>query len=162
VQAGPLFLRGLHTDIFSQILINSHSGLDSFSERESRAFFKAALEIEKEEDVMVCHETHRGRILYNPWITRDMCLAFPELKLTGKSSAVSLFHLSSADLSHWCVIAERVFDKNSGYDDGWEDILDLVADHCRHIHARVGYAQGPQVPDPAGISAHLDSNAHRP
>ena len=35
-------------------------------------------------------------MLYNPWVTRDMCRLFPDLKLT-------------ADFSHFCVVAERVF-----------------------------------------------------
>jgi hypothetical protein len=41
---------------------------------------------------------------------------------------------------------QRVFDSSSGVDDDWEEILDIIADRTRHIHARVGYAQGPQVP----------------
>jgi len=28
-------------------------------------------------------------------------------------------------------------------------IIDKVVPHCHYIHARVGYAQGAQVPDPA-------------
>lgn len=34
-------------------------------------------------------------------------------------------------------------------DDDWNTILKLVADRTFHIHARVGYAHGPQVPDPS-------------
>jgi len=120
----------------SPAFINSHSGRDSWSVDMSKRFFAIALQIEEEENVVILHETHRGRILYNPWTMRDMCKAFPTLKLT-------------ADLSHFCVVAERVFDKASGLDDDWEEILDIIADRCRHIHARVGYAEGPQVPNPA-------------
>lgn len=118
------------------IFINSHSGRDSWSLETSKKFFEQALKIEEEENIDICHETHRGRILYNPWIVRDMCKEFPALKLT-------------ADLSHFCVVAERVFDKASGLDDDWEEIIDIVADRCRHVHARVGYSEGPQVPNPA-------------
>lgn len=72
---------------------------------------------------------HRGRILYNPWTTRDLCRALPGLKLT-------------ADLSHFCVVAERVF---AADDAVWADCMKEIARATRHIHARVGYAQGPQV-----------------
>ncbi len=66
---------------------------------------------------------------YNPWITRDLCRRFPTLKLT-------------ADLSHFCVVAERVFRDD---DEDWIDVMSVVADHTRHIHARVGYAQVGEV-----------------
>jgi hypothetical protein len=118
------------------IFINSHSGLDSWSFQVAKDFFVQALRIEEEENIKILHETHRGRILYNPWITRDLCQVFPTLKLT-------------ADLSHFCCVAERVFDISSGYDDDWPEILDIVAERTHHIHARVGYAEGPQVPNPA-------------
>lgn len=111
------------------IFINSHSGRDSWDTRTAETFFAHALQVEKREQIMILHETHRGRILYNPWVTRDMCKTFPDLKLT-------------ADLSHFCVVAERVFDAESGLDDDWEEVLEIVADRTRHLHARVGYAQG--------------------
>lgn len=88
--------------------------------------------MKEKEGIAIYHETHRGRILYNPWITRDICKVFPTLKLT-------------ADLSHWCVVAERIFDPASGLDDDWQEILDIVSERTHHIHARVGYEEGPQV-----------------
>jgi hypothetical protein len=65
-------------------------------------------------------------------VTRDLCREFPDLKLT-------------ADLSHFCVVAERVF---AADDADWAAVMEQVASHTIHIHARVGYAQGPQVSDP--------------
>jgi len=129
------------------IFINAHAGRDSFSPEIASLFFEAALAIEEKENILICHETHRGRILFNPWVTRDMCKKFPKLKLT-------------ADLSHWCVVAERVFDSASGLDDDWEEILGIVAERTYHIHARVGYAQGPQVPDPAAPEYEAALHAH--
>jgi len=38
---------------------------------------------------------------------------------------------------------------NDKLDDDWPEIIQLVAKHCHQIHARVGYAEGPQVPDPS-------------
>ena len=119
-----------------------------------------ALAIEEAAGITICHETHRGRILYNPWVTRAMCTAFPRLKLT-------------ADLSHFCVVAERVF----GDDDAdWKSVMAevtppppvartaeaaaQVARATHHIHARVGYAEGPQVPDPRAPEYATALEAH--
>ena len=115
--------------VLQPLLINSHSGCDSWSADTARAFFERALAVEAEVGALICHETHRGRVLYNPWATRDLCRALPGLKLT-------------ADLSHFCVVAERVFDAD---DADWKEVMVEVARATRHVHARVGYAQGPQV-----------------
>lgn len=112
------------------LLVNAHSGMDSWSPAVGQAFFTRVLALEVSyPGLLVCHETHRGRILYNPWATRDMCRAFPSLKLT-------------ADLSHFCVVAERVF---AADDADWQECLAEFTRATRHIHARVGYAEGPQV-----------------
>jgi len=114
------------------LFVNAHSGCDLWSVATARQYFTEALKLESEHGMMICHETHRGRVLYNPWATRDLCREFPELKLT-------------ADLSHFVCVAERVF---SDADEDWKEVMVEIARATRHIHARVGYAQGPQVPDP--------------
>jgi hypothetical protein len=103
------------------VLINAHSGCDSWSREVAEAYFSAVLAIEAAQAIPIVHETHRGRVLYNPWATRDLCRAFPALKLT-------------ADLSHFCVVGERVF---SAADEDWQTCLAVIARATRHIHARV-------------------------
>lgn len=110
------------------MLINCHSGRDAFTMDESAAFFEAALSIERAAGIDVAHETHRGRILYNPWITIQLIEQLPGLKLC-------------ADYSHWVCVAERLLM-------GCEAILAACAPRVIHIHGRVGYEEGPQVPDP--------------
>lgn len=78
-------------------VLQVHSGCDSWSYEQSLGFFKECLQIEQEIGIKVVHETHRQRVLYNPWITRDLLTALPNLKI-------------NADFSHFCVVAERVFD----------------------------------------------------
>ena len=112
------------------LLVNAHSGMDAWSPSVAQAFFTRVLALEDSyPGLLICHETHRGRILYNPWATRDMCRVFPTLKLT-------------ADLSHFCVVAERVFAPD---DADWKECMVEFTRATRHIHARVGYAEGPQV-----------------
>ncbi|MGC5340916.1 sugar phosphate isomerase/epimerase, partial [Escherichia coli] len=74
-------------------------------------------------------ETHRASSLYSPWLTLDIVRQLPRLRYT-------------ADISHWVVVCERLLD------DPLDD-LTLFLERVHHVQARVGYAQGPQVPDPA-------------
>jgi sugar phosphate isomerase/epimerase len=122
------------------LLVNAHSGQDSFSEEESHSFFAQALRVEEETGLAVAHETHRGRILYNPWIAARLLERLPGLKL-------------SADFSHWVLVSERLLDDQ-------EDVLRLCAARTLHIHARVGYEEGPQVPDPRAPEYQKHLHAH--
>ena len=117
------------------IFANSHSGHDSWSLEESLQFFREANKIAHEAGLLVTHETHRRRALYSPWRSTEIITALPELRIT-------------ADLSHWAVVSERVFDDPADAE-WWPKTLSLVASRAALIHARVGYAQGPQVPHPA-------------
>lgn len=122
------------------VFFNCHTGSDAWSMAEAEDFYGAALQVEKEIGVTLSHETHRVRYFANPWNTREILNRFPELKLT-------------CDLSHWICVAERLLQD-------CEDIIDLCAAHCHHIHARVGYEEGPQVPDPRAPewSVHLETH----
>jgi hypothetical protein len=48
----------------------------------------------------------------------------------------------TCDFSHWVNVCERLLESE------WDTILEL-APHAHHVHGRVGYPQGPQVPHPA-------------
>jgi sugar phosphate isomerase/epimerase len=110
------------------ILINSHSGSDAWGEAERMRFFEAALAAERAGGGPVAHETHRGRATFSPWATDQLLGAFPDLRLC-------------CDLSHWVCVCERLIDDQL-------PIIERCAERCIHLHARVGYEQGPQVPDP--------------
>lgn len=109
-------------------LIASQSGRDKMTFREGCDFFLKALSVEREHGIPVAHETHRGRLLYAPWVTEQYLEEFPNLQLC-------------ADFSHWCVVCESLLD------DMRATVL-TACEHTLHIHTRVGYSQGPQVPDP--------------
>ena len=115
------------------IFINSHSGNDCWSGDQQRAFFTAALACEAETGATVCHQLHRGRILFNPRDTRVNLEAFPGLKIC-------------ADYSHWVNVCERLPNDQPA-------AFRLAAERCLHLHARVGYEHGPQVPDPRAPEA---------
>jgi sugar phosphate isomerase/epimerase len=122
------------------LFVNSHSGQDWFSEEEAHAFFVQALSLQAEVGVAVSHETHRSRILYNPWSAQRVLTRLPELQL-------------GADWSHWVVVCERLLGDQA-------DLLRLCAANTLHIHARVGYEEGPQVPDPRAPEYERHLHAH--
>ncbi len=120
-------------------VITCHSGVDGWSEAESTRFLEAALDYEAGvSHVAVAHETHRGRIFYNPWTTARMLDRFDALRLC-------------CDFSHWVCVCERLIDDQM-------TIVEHCAERAAHVHARVGYPQGPQVPDPAA-PAYADALA---
>lgn len=119
-----------------------HSGSDAWSASDSAAFYEQATAIERESALPVGHETHRGRVFFNPWATRDILQKFERVKLV-------------CDFSHWVCVAER-----TDWDDPAGSILKLCAERCLHIHARVGYAEGPQVPDPSAPEYRNVLDAH--
>ncbi|MGK0247767.1 MAG: sugar phosphate isomerase/epimerase [Oleispira sp.] len=109
--------------------INVMGGCDAWPINASVNFFKAAMDIADKHDVLCSFETHRSRSFYCPWNTVAILEQIPEIKIT-------------CDFSHWVVVCERLMDSE------W-DAIELAAQHAHHVHSRVGYDQGPQVPHPA-------------
>ena len=108
--------------------INSHTGRDIFSFEENVQIFQRVTELSQRSDIPLLIETHRGRPTYSAIETRKYLEAVPELRLT-------------ADFSHWMVVHE------SGLEDQRANV-ELAMSRADYIHARVGYAEGPQIPDP--------------
>lgn len=109
--------------------VNCIGGLDAWPDSDALQFFEAGMNAAEALGLELCFETHRSRCLFNPWRCERIVAEFPEIRLT-------------ADLSHWCVVAERLMDTEM-------EAIRAIAPNVRHIHARVGYDQGPQVPHPA-------------
>lgn len=111
------------------ITISGQSGRDYFTDAEVDLYIEAATKLSTEFGVTIQHETHRHRILFNPWTARDTVKRRPDLNIL-------------ADLSHYCVVCEAPCD-----DPDLNEAIDTLIPRVTHIHARVGYAEGPQVPD---------------
>lgn len=125
---------------FSPIKINSHSGKDGMSFNEQLAFFEKAQAVEQKLDIPIGHETHRGRAMFTPWTTAALLREFPELKLTS-------------DFSHWVCVCESLLEDQT-------ENMELAFQRTIHIHSRVGFAQGPQVPHPAAPEYAVELSAH--
>lgn len=110
------------------IFINSQTGKDYFTEEQNIALINRATEISNETGVAIIHETHRGKWSFAAHITRQYLKKFPAIRLT-------------LDASHWCNVAESFLDDQ-------QEAMALAIQHTDHIHARVGFPEGPQVMDP--------------
>jgi sugar phosphate isomerase/epimerase len=124
------------------LYINCHSGKDFFSYEENKAFIDHTTELSKQAEVLICHETHRSRMLYSAPVAKQYIQRNPDLRLT-------------LDASHWCTVSESLLQ------DQTENIA-LALERTDHIHARIGHPEGPQVNDPrapeweAAVKAHLN------
>ncbi len=124
------------------VVINTHSGSDTWSDSEASAYFSEVLRVERDIRCPVAHETHRSRLLFHPLQTRRLVEEFPDLKLC-------------CDFSHWVCVCERLLEDQ-------RRVIALCAERAWHVHARVGYPQGPQVSDPrapeyaGALAAHED------
>lgn len=127
---------------WNPVKINNHTGNDFWTEDQNLAFLEIADRLSKETGIPIIHETHRGRFSYTLPASVSMLERFPDLKFT-------------LDISHWMVVHERLINKN---DPNLQKIFPSVS----HIHARVGFAEGPQINNPAApewenaVNTHLD------
>jgi len=110
------------------LLINSHTGRDYFTNEQLLELVDSAAEFSDRTGILVTHETHRGRMGYSP----QMMEILFELN--------EVFQIT-ADFSHWVCVTESMLENFSG-------VLNKAISRCKHIHARVGFEEGPQISDP--------------
>lgn len=122
------------------LLINSHTGKDHFTWAQNCELIKLAAHVEALTGIKIIHETHRGRFAYAAHVTVGYLDALPDLSL-------------ALDISHWCAVAESLLQ------DQLSAVEKAVA-RVGHIHARVGFEQGPQVFDPADAASADALNFH--
>lgn len=110
------------------LYINCHSGKDFFSFEQNKKFIDYTTGQSKTTGITICHETHRGRILYAAPVAKQFIDSIPDLKITF-------------DVSHWCNVHESLLDDQ-------KETVQLALQRVEHIHARIGHSEGPQVNDP--------------
>jgi sugar phosphate isomerase/epimerase len=117
------------------LFVNCHTGRDIFSRADNLALFRFAQTLSEDHGVGLVHELHRGRALFSGPETRRYLEAISDLRLT-------------ADFSHWfCVHESDLLDQPQN--------TSAAVQAAAHIHARVGFREGPQLGCP-------DSPASRP
>jgi len=108
--------------------INSQTGRDHFSFEQNRALLDLAGETAARHGVAIAHETHRSKFSFAAHVTRAYLEQLPALRLTF-------------DVSHWVCVAES-------YLEDQPEALALAIARTDHVHARVGFPEGPQISDP--------------
>ena len=122
------------------VYINLHSGRDYFSFDDNRKLVEYSSAVSKETGIPIYHETHRGRMMFAAHVTNEFIKKYPELKLT-------------LDISHWCNVHESLLENQP-------DAVAVALERTEHIHARVGYQEGPQVADPRAPEWKYAVDAH--
>ena len=125
----------------SPLFVTCLGGCDAWPEAKSTEFFGRAMERAKDSGIEVSFETHRSRSLFTPWVTERILRELKDMQIT-------------CDFSHWCVVCERLMDTEM-------PTIEVIAPRARHIHARVGYDQGPQVPHPAAPEYEAALRSHQ-
>jgi len=108
--------------------IISHTGRDFFSFEDNLSLFRTVQQASEEREIPIIHETHRSRALFSTVSTMRFLKALPSLRI-------------NADFSHWCCVHETFLEDQP-------EIIEAAIQRSDHIHARVGFPEGPQVPDP--------------
>lgn len=125
---------------YAPLWVIVQGGRDSWDDAAVDEFLVGAEKVSEAHGVTLAHESHRGRMFFDPWRTDRVAARHPDMML-------------AADYSHWAVVAERLLEPEAA-------ILERLAPRVLHIDARVGHAQGPQVADPrlpewqAALDAH--------
>lgn len=110
------------------LFINSQTGKDFFSFEQNSELIKLAADVSKQTGIKIIHETHRGKFSYAAHVTYEFLNQFADLRI-------------GFDLSHWCAVAESFLHDQ-------QLAVELAISRADHIHARVGFPEGPQIPDP--------------
>jgi sugar phosphate isomerase/epimerase len=122
------------------IFINSQTGRDIFPFEHNMEIIKVASDFTSRTGIQITHETHRGKFSFAAHITEQYLEANHSLRIC-------------ADFSHWCNVSESMLDEQG-------KALNLAINRSDHIHARVGFPEGPQITDPRAIEWEDILNKH--
>lgn len=111
--------------------IVSQTGREYYSVSQMEACFALCDRIMQESGIPIIQETHRNKWSYAAHVVNDYLKAFPKLEL-------------ALDISHWVCVSES-------YLEDQDEAVARAIQHTKHIHARVGHIQGPQVTDPRAL-----------
>jgi sugar phosphate isomerase/epimerase len=122
--------------------ISAQTGREYFTEGQVEQCLDCCAAVSKRNGIPIYQETHRNKWTYAAHLVEPFLERHPELMLT-------------LDVSHWFCVSES-------YLDDQPLAVQRAIEHTRHIHARVGHTEGPQVWDPLSpeyaeaLQAHLN------
>lgn len=122
------------------LYINCHSGRDYYSFDQNARIIELTINQSKKTGIKILHETHRGRMCFAAHITQKFLEKYTDMFLT-------------LDISHWCNVHESLLSDQS-------DTIDFALSRTKHIHARIGHQEGPQVNDHRAPEWNESVSAH--
>jgi sugar phosphate isomerase/epimerase len=123
------------------LFISAQTGREYFTATQVDQCIACCNEVSKINNIPIYQETHRNKWSFAAHVITPALHRNPALLLT-------------LDVSHWFCVSES-------YLEDQQEAVVLAIRHSRHIHARIGHTQGPQVTDPAlpqyaeALDAHL-------
>ena len=122
-------LSELKTEKLAPLFISVQAGREYYRPEEIHACLDCCRDIRQQTGIPIYQETHRNKWSYAVHAVAPFLHSRPDLELT-------------LDISHWfCVSESYLADQQAA--------VQNAVQQARHIHARVGFPEGPQVYDPA-------------
>nr|WP_121273188.1 sugar phosphate isomerase/epimerase [Pedobacter schmidteae] len=122
-------LMEIRNEFKTPLFFSAQTGREFFNDAQIESCLTLCREFEDAYQTPVYQETHRNKWSYAAHRVAPVLEQYPDLKLT-------------LDMSHWfCVSESFLTDQQAA--------VNTAILHARHIHARVGNTQSPQVWDPA-------------
>ncbi|ACU03790.1 sugar phosphate isomerase/epimerase family protein [Pedobacter heparinus] len=109
------------------LFISAQTGREYFSLDEVYRCLSICDKVQSETGIKIYQETHRNKWAYGLHKIPEVLKKYPDLRFT-------------LDISHWFCVSE------SYLEDQRDKLLNILP-HVEHIHSRVGYTQGAQIPD---------------
>ena len=124
-----LELSAMRSGNYGPLFITAQTGREYFTAEQVEKCLVCCKQIIEQTGIPIYQETHRNKWAYAAHVVRAFLERHPDLLLT-------------LDVSHWFCVSES-------YLEDQQEAVQKAIQHARHIHARVGHTEGPQVWDPA-------------
>jgi sugar phosphate isomerase/epimerase len=135
-----LDLSAIQTPNKRPLQISAQTGREFFTKEQVNACFLCCKKVSNATGISIHQETHRNKWAYAAHEVYAQLKKHPDLTLT-------------LDISHWFCVSES-------YLHDQEVAVDLAIQHTKHVHARVGHTQGPQVWEPTAPEYAEALNEH--
>ena len=122
------------------LFISAQTGREYFTAQQIGECLEVCAAVSRQTGIAIHQETHRNKWSYAAHVVAPVLDLYPETLLT-------------LDMSHWFCVSES-------YLEDQQAAVTKALTHTRHIHARVGHTEGPQVFDPASEEYAEALNAH--
>ena len=123
------YLCSLKADGISPLFISAQTGREYYSIEQVKKILEKCKKVSEKAGVPIYQETHRNKWSFAAHSTAPLLEQFDNFYLTF-------------DISHWFCVSES-------YLQDQQATVQKAIKQSRHIHARVGHTEGPQVWDPA-------------